>query len=63
MSARRECCFGVLRLPGVILVVAIGLIAHNGAELTPPELSGPILRLCLGARRSNSECLMPFCTF
>eukprot|EP00969_Alexandrium_andersonii_P353877 15440897-Alexandrium_andersonii.AAC.1 len=51
------------RMPGSLLVVAIGLGAHIAAGRSPRELRGPILRSSLGPRSSSSECQKPLFAF
>eukprot|EP00969_Alexandrium_andersonii_P301090 13311004-Alexandrium_andersonii.AAC.1 len=55
--------FGAFRPPRWPLVVATGLSAQNGAEDTPRELRGPILRPFLRPRSPSSERLKPFRMF
>eukprot|EP00969_Alexandrium_andersonii_P305971 13525634-Alexandrium_andersonii.AAC.1 len=38
--------------PPARFVGRFGICAKNGADRTPPELQGPILRPCLGPRSS-----------
>eukprot|EP00969_Alexandrium_andersonii_P191525 8459138-Alexandrium_andersonii.AAC.1 len=40
-----------------------GSARKNGAERTPRELQGPMLRSSLGPRSSSSEHLKQVCTF
>eukprot|EP00969_Alexandrium_andersonii_P186763 8251641-Alexandrium_andersonii.AAC.1 len=44
------CAARLFRPPGALLVVAIGLSGHSGAERTPRDLRGPILTSLLGPR-------------
>eukprot|EP00969_Alexandrium_andersonii_P166340 7349769-Alexandrium_andersonii.AAC.1 len=45
------------------VIVRFGINASNGAECTPRELQGSVLRPFLGPRNSSSERVTKCCTF
>eukprot|EP00969_Alexandrium_andersonii_P321087 14187976-Alexandrium_andersonii.AAC.1 len=49
--------------PPARLIGRFGICAHSGAERTPPELRGSILRPLRGPRSSSFERLKLFRTF